>query len=76
MYLLRNETSKALALLDWTTAQATKNYGLIPELFNENNADYAGAIPMVGFGAASYMLDLIAQQAPVTLGSGPCGVSW
>lgn len=74
--LLRGEADKAALLIDWTTAQATKNYGLIPELLDKTSADYTGAIPMVGFGAASYMMDLLAKQTPSPIGQGPCGVQW
>ncbi|HOJ37549.1 MAG TPA: hypothetical protein PLI27_08560 [Ignavibacteriales bacterium] len=42
-------------LLEWIIHNANKNNNLIPELLNETTAKYEGAIPMVGFGAASYI---------------------
>jgi hypothetical protein len=53
-------------LLGWVTDQASLNYNLIPELFDRKTGRYAGAVPMVGFGAGAYI---------VTLGdlSGPAG---
>jgi GH15 family glucan-1,4-alpha-glucosidase len=45
---------------------ASQAYGLIPELYDPATGDYAGAIPMVGFGAAAYLLALEARaQGPV-----------
>jgi hypothetical protein len=29
---------------------------IVPELLGEHGADYAGAVPMVGFGAGAYVL--------------------
>lgn len=53
-----NEPSKAKPMLDFITAQAALNFNLIPELYERNNATYEGAIPMVGFGAGTYILAL------------------
>jgi hypothetical protein len=57
-------TQAADALVGWVTAQAIANQNLIPELYNQtSNAipinAYSGAIPMVGFGAAAYVLALL-----------------
>jgi hypothetical protein len=57
-------TGAADALLGWVTSQANANYDLIPELFNTFASDgpiggYTGAVPMVGFGAGSYVLALL-----------------
>ena len=52
-------TLEADALLAWVTAQADANFGLQAELYHPSTADYAGAIPMVGFGAGAYMLALL-----------------
>ncbi len=49
----------AAELLAWVTAQADANYGLHAELYQRDNADYVGSIPMVGFGAGAYMLALL-----------------
>jgi GH15 family glucan-1,4-alpha-glucosidase len=52
------------ALLAWVTAQADVNYDVVPELYNTFASDgaigaYTGAVPMVGFGAAQYVLALL-----------------
>jgi GH15 family glucan-1,4-alpha-glucosidase len=48
----------ARRLLDWVTDQASLNFGLIPELYDEKTAAYDGAIPMVGYGAGVYVMTL------------------
>jgi GH15 family glucan-1,4-alpha-glucosidase len=63
--------AKADQLINWATAQARLNYDLVPELFNQFPADgpigaYAGAIPMVGFGAGAYALHLLDRAQPAT----------
>lgn len=58
-------TDAATRLLAWNTAQATQNYGLLAELHDRDKADYAGAIPMVGFGAGAYLLALDERGKPV-----------
>lgn len=58
-------------LLDWITAQGTENYGLISELHDATTADYAGEMPMVGFGAGAYALALLDRAAGAT--PMPCG---
>jgi MYXO-CTERM domain-containing protein len=60
--------SRADELLGWVTAQATANHGLIPELYNTSASRgsigaYAGAAPMVGFGAAAYELTMLDRAA-------------
>jgi GH15 family glucan-1,4-alpha-glucosidase len=40
------------------TSQATNNYNLIPELLDYNTQDYAGSVPMGGFGSGSYILGI------------------
>jgi MYXO-CTERM domain-containing protein len=45
-------------LIDWITAQGTENFGLVSELHDASTADYAGEMPMVGFGAGAYALAL------------------
>ncbi len=57
-YMRYGEKAKAKHLLDWITAQSTYNYNLIPELYGYEHATYEGAIPMVGFGAGTYLLAL------------------
>jgi GH15 family glucan-1,4-alpha-glucosidase len=57
-------TASADGLLGWVTSQAAANQNLIPELYNQTSVSlpsnaYSGAIPMVGFGAAAYILTLL-----------------
>jgi hypothetical protein len=56
-------TMRADALVAQVTASANANFDLLPELYNDAASDgpigaYAGAVPMVGFGAAAYVLAL------------------
>jgi hypothetical protein len=52
---------EANALVKWVTSQAALNNNMIPELFNEKTAGYEGAVPMVGFGAGSYILTKLGE---------------
>ncbi|MET1250180.1 hypothetical protein ABWW58_15480 [Sporolactobacillus sp. STCC-11] len=52
----RDDQSKVL--LDWMTSTATANYDLIPELLDWTTQDYAGSVPMAGFGSGSYVLGI------------------
>jgi GH15 family glucan-1,4-alpha-glucosidase len=58
-YLHYGEKKKAKHLIDWITAQSAFNYNLIPEMYGYEHATYEGAIPMVGFGAGTYVLALL-----------------
>ncbi len=58
-YARFGKKKEAKLLLDWITAQAQYNFNLIPELFTAKEGNYEGAIPMVGFGAGTYILGLI-----------------
>ena len=53
-------------LLAWNVAQASDNFGILSELHDRVTADYAGAAPMVGFGAGAYVLSLLDRGQPVT----------
>ena len=62
------ETIAADALTNWVTASAIANHHLIPELYNRFDKNgplggYAGAMPMVGFGAGAYVLGLFAGSS-------------
>ncbi|OIP39774.1 MAG: hypothetical protein AUK47_09425 [Deltaproteobacteria bacterium CG2_30_63_29] len=57
-------TATADALVDWVSAQALVNYNLIAELFDKNNSDCDGSIPMVGFGAGAYIIALHERENP------------
>lgn len=42
-------------ILNWVIKKIKENNYLIPELLDEKDSTYQGAVPMVGFGAASYI---------------------
>lgn len=67
--------ARADGLLDWVTAQARANMGLIAELHTRDGADYDGAVPMVGFGAGAYVIEAWAR-AQGTTPQAPCGIQW
>lgn len=48
------------SFLDFNVAQATENYLMFAELHDATTADYAGEVPMVGFGAGAYELATLA----------------
>jgi GH15 family glucan-1,4-alpha-glucosidase len=55
---------EADAQLQRVVAKAAINYYLLPELYNTTTAngalgDYAGSIPMVGYGAGAYVMTLL-----------------
>jgi uncharacterized protein (TIGR03382 family) len=50
--------TRASAVLDWVTAHATQNAGLVPETFDEATGAWKFNAPMVGFGAGVYALAL------------------
>ncbi len=71
------DAARADQLVAWVTAQARANHDLVPELYN-TDADagaigrYAGAAPMVGYGAGVYQLALLARAggpAPADCGT-------
>jgi hypothetical protein len=49
-------------LLDWITAQALANYGMIAELHQPTTSDYEGAVPMVGYGAGAHLAALVDRE--------------
>jgi MYXO-CTERM domain-containing protein len=55
-------------LLTWNVAQGEDNFGILSELHDPVTGDYAGAAPMVGFGAGAYVLSLLDRGAPVVPG--------
>jgi len=54
---------EADALLDWITAQAWANWGMIAELQHPETSAYEGEVPMVGFGAGAWILALLERGA-------------
>lgn len=61
-------------LIDWVTQQARANADLIPENYDRMTGDYSGSIPMVGFGAGTYVMALWDRGAHVAPGGGDGGV--
>ena len=53
------------SLFQWNVDQAADNFGILSELHDPVTADYAGAAPMVGFGAGAYILSLLDRGQPV-----------
>ena len=49
---------KANKLYNWILTQTEHNYYQIAELYNEQTGDYAGSVPMCGFGPGAYLIDL------------------
>ncbi len=47
---------EADALVDWVVQQSRANYDMIAELYTEEEAAYAGAVPMAGYGAGALAL--------------------
>jgi GH15 family glucan-1,4-alpha-glucosidase len=66
---------EADALVAWVTEQARANFELVPENYDPTTADYAGAVPMVGFGAGAYVLALWDRGAvaPMSPDGAPIG---
>jgi len=69
------DVAAADALIAWVTAQARANFDLVPENLDPTTADYAGAVPMVGFGAGAYVLALWDRGAvtPMSADGAPAG---
>jgi GH15 family glucan-1,4-alpha-glucosidase len=49
-------------LAGWVLAQSRANLDQVAELYTEDAADYAGAVPMAGFGAASWLLWVLEHE--------------
>ncbi|HSQ66682.1 MAG TPA: alpha-amylase family glycosyl hydrolase, partial [Polyangiaceae bacterium] len=62
------QTQASAELLSWNVAQGTENFGILSELHDAMTGDYAGAAPMVGFGAGAYVLSLLDRGQPVAPG--------
>ncbi len=67
---LAGMTSTSVASLAWNVGQASDNFGEFSELHDAVTADYAGASPMVGFGAGAYLVALADRGSA---GSPACG---
>lgn len=57
------DPDRAAALEGWVTGQAALNHATIPELYDPDNANYAGPAPMLGFGAGAYVWGLNQRAA-------------
>jgi hypothetical protein len=55
---LQGDTQTASDTFAWNVGQASENFGEFSELHDAVTADYAGASPMIGFGAGAYLLAL------------------
>jgi GH15 family glucan-1,4-alpha-glucosidase len=53
---------EATRLLNWFTELSSANYNLIPEIIRNQDAVYAGAVPIVSYGAGAYILALQAVK--------------
>jgi neopullulanase len=65
-FALGGMTSFASGLFDWNTDQGAENFNELSELHDATTADYAGAAPMVGFGAGAYIIALTDRGATLT----------
>ncbi|HTJ41964.1 MAG TPA: glycoside hydrolase family 15 protein [Kofleriaceae bacterium] len=64
---------EAAQLIEWITQQARANAELIPENFDRTTGDYAGEVPMVGFGAGAYVTALWERGGQPVGGDGVIG---
>ncbi len=62
------QTQSSADLFSWNVDQASDNFGILSELHDRVTADYAGAAPMVGFGAGAYVLSLLDRGQAVVPG--------
>jgi uncharacterized protein (TIGR03382 family) len=53
------DLERARDLEAWITEQAALNHNTIPELYDPDNANYAGPAPMLGFGAGAYVWGML-----------------
>lgn len=56
------DATRSDAILQWITAQATVNYGMMAETFHEQTGVYEFNTPMLGFGAGAYVLALAHRE--------------
>ena len=57
--------AEADALVDWVVQQSRANYDMIAELYTEEEAAYAGAVPMAGYGAGALALARLEGSPPM-----------
>ena len=68
---LHGASAASASLLAWNVGQASENFGVLSELHDATTADYAGASPMVGFGAGAYLTALADRGST---GAPGCGI--
>jgi len=54
-YLKIGKEEKAKEIVDWVLRQSQANFNLIAELYDKDSKDYAGQVPMRGYGAGVYI---------------------
>jgi len=59
-YLKLGEREKAVALIDRINTISADNFNIIPELYDENG-NYAGQVPMCGYGAGVFVSAVLAM---------------
>jgi glycosidase len=62
------QSTASADLMNWNVDQAGDNFGILSELHDPLTGDYAGAAPMVGFGAGAYILSILDRGQPVAPG--------
>lgn len=55
-YVKQGNLTRAKELYRWVVDNAAANFYLIPELLEESNNAFKGAIPMCGFGAGAFII--------------------
>jgi len=65
-FALGGNSALSTSLFAWNTAQGADNFNELSELHDAMTANYAGAAPMVGFGAGAYIIALTDRGTPVT----------
>ena len=55
-YYSMGNKARAYEIVRWIVDNAKANFNLIPELLEQNNQSFQGAIPMAGFGAGVYII--------------------
>jgi len=73
-FALGGNTTLSTSLFTWNTAQGSDNFNELSELHDATTASYAGAAPMVGFGAGAYIIALTDRGTPVTPSCGSFAV--
>ncbi len=58
-----HQDERSQSILQWTTAQASKNADVISETYDENTGAMKFNAPMIGFGAGVYALALYGRSA-------------